>query len=129
MGIAAEVKKLGLPKNSYIVVGSGIMSALNIRDSNDIDLTVTHDVFVMLQKQGWEKGESDFTNVLQKYPFDVGEEWAGKTSEELLSTATVIDGVPFLSLGDLRDWKQKHARPKDLQDICLIDNYLALRHR
>ncbi len=128
MDIIAEVKKLCLPKNSYIVVGSGIMSALNIRDSDDIDLTVSHEVFVMLQEQGWKKGESAYTEVLKKGLFDVGEEWLGKTTDELLGASTVINEVPFLSLTDLRDWKQKHARPKDLQDIDLIDDYLASQY-
>jgi len=124
MNIVDEVQKLGLPADSYIVVGSGILAALNIRDSNDIDMIVSSEIFEMLQKQGWEEGEWVDQKVLKKGLFDVGKIWSGKSVDELLRTSTVINGIPFLTLSDLREWKQEHARPKDLQDVVLIDRYL-----
>ena len=47
------------------------------------------------------------------------------TLEQLLETATVIDGVPFASLEEVRKWKAGGERPKDVADLALIDAYLA----
>jgi hypothetical protein len=127
MNIVDEVQKLNLPPNSFVVVGSGILGALNIRKSDDIDLIVSDDVFDHLQAQGWqEEGWAD-QKVLKRGVFDVGRTWSGKTVDELLKTSIIIHGIPFLSLYDLREWKQEQARQKDLQDIILIDEYLKLK--
>lgn len=36
--IIAKVKKLKLPKNSYVVFGSGPLAAAGIREADDIDM-------------------------------------------------------------------------------------------
>ena len=43
------------------------------------------------------------------------------TLEQLLASATVIDGIPFASLEEVRKWKVASGRPKDLADVKLID--------
>lgn len=124
MNIAKKVQDLNLPENSFIVVGSGILSALGIRESQDIDLIVSVDVFDTLKKQGWDVGNWPDQVSLTKEVFDVGTQWSGLTVKELLVNATIIDDIPFLSLSDLRAWKLLKARPKDISDVALIDTYL-----
>lgn len=46
------------------------------------------------------------------------------TVEEMIKSADLIDKLPFLDLRLLRKFKLKKARPKDLVDINLIDNFL-----
>ena len=124
MNIAKKVHGLKLPENSFIVVGSGILSALGIRESQDIDLIVSVDVFEHLKKQGWYIGSWPDQETLAKDYFEVGTRWSGISVKELLTGAIIIDGIPFLSLNDLRAWKLLKARPKDIRDVNLIDAYL-----
>lgn len=124
MNIKKEINSLNLPPNSYMVVGSGIFGALGIRESDDIDLIVSSEAFQQLISLGW-KQELENTGIILKHdPYDVGRYWQGKEVETWLPRATIIDGVPYLSLSDLRVWKSDRARPKDLVDVQLIDEYL-----
>ena len=43
----------------------------------------------------------------------------------LIKTATLIDGVYFASLAEVRKWKLSSCRLKDHADIDLIDAYQA----
>jgi hypothetical protein len=40
-----ELKKLNLPLGQYAIFGSGILSALNIREASDLDIVVKSDIF------------------------------------------------------------------------------------
>ena len=124
MDIVQKINNLNLPPRNFIVVGSGIMQVLGIRQSSDVDLIVSEEVFHLLGEQGWEHGEWPDQPVLKRDVFDVGTHWEGKRLAELLQAATTIEDVPFLSLHDLRLWKVNQARPKDLVDVGLIDEYL-----
>lgn len=51
MNITKKVQDLNLPENSFIVVGSGILSVLGIRESHDIDLIVSVEIFEQLKNK------------------------------------------------------------------------------
>ena len=54
-------------------------------------------------------------------------DWGGATTaEEVVASATIIDGVPFINLTELLKFKRALGRAKDLPDI-LIEEYLARR--
>lgn len=129
MDIADQIAGLQLPKDSYLVVGSRVLQALGLRPSDDIDMIVTEPVFdELLARPGWRQGSWDGQLTLQHGPFDIGTRWDTLPIAELLPRALIINGVPYLSLQDLRDWKIKYQRPKDLTDVALIDSYLATLH-
>lgn len=127
MDFKNKIAELQLPENSYIVVGSGILSALGIRESSDIDLVVSDDVFQSFGEAGWKQGLWGDDPVFQKDIFDVCNVWYGKTVEDLLHHAQVVDGVPYLSLDDVYEWKRQKGREKDLRDMELIDEYRVTR--
>ena len=128
--ILAKVKSLNLPENSFIVFGSGPLAALGIREVNDIDLLVSKELREQLKKAGWEeqyKGPDD--TPIAWGDFEAHDNWNfspyAPTFRELLSRATVIEGVPFASIEDVRKWKDASRRGnKDVTDIQLIDQYL-----
>lgn len=122
-----KILELKLPSNQFIVVGSGVMAALGIRESDDIDLIVSQAIFDNLDSLGWERDTWVDQTVLKSGPFDIGRTWDGKTVDELMKTAIVIEGIPYLNLSDLRKWKQARGRDKDIRDIELIDAYLEAR--
>lgn len=131
--IIAKVKELGLPEGSYVVFGSCPLAAAGLREAGDIDMLVTTKLLRSLEAAGWkqvEKGRGDTPFVHDV--FEAHDNWDFShyrpTLAGLLMTATVIDGVPFASLEEVRKWKAASGRPKDLKDIELIDACLAQRN-
>ena len=128
--IIEKVKSLGLPPDSYVVFGAGPLAAAGLREASDIDMYVTPEVIEMKKKEGWkflDKGGKD--KPLTHDVFEMHTNWDfghgyNPLFDELMSRAQVIDGVTFASLTDVRTWKVACNRPKDLEDIVMIDNYL-----
>jgi hypothetical protein len=128
--IVNKVKALNLPQGSYIVFGSCPLAAIGIREAGDIDILISDEVLEDLKKAGWQeldKGPND--KPLTYDVFEAHNSWNFSsykpTLEHLLSSAMLVDGVPFASLEEVKKWKQSSGRPKDLNDIELIDEYLA----
>ncbi|HEX4774378.1 MAG TPA: hypothetical protein VH234_02585 [Candidatus Saccharimonadales bacterium] len=128
--IIKKVKALNLPKGSYIVFGSCPLALAGLREANDIDLLVNDKLLNRLRAEGWKqtnKGPHDKPLVWDV--FEAHNKWNFSayqpTLEQLLETALVIEDVPFASLDEVRQWKVASGRPKDLEDIALIDAYFS----
>ena len=126
--IISKVKSLNLPNDSYVVFGSCPLAIAGIREANDIDLFVSPEVFAKLRKAGWQalhKGHND--DPLIQGVFEAHDNWDfsaySPTLKHLLGSATVVDDIAFASLEEVRKWKVATARPKDLADIKLINEY------
>ena len=115
MNIKQQLKKQNLPKGSYIVTGSGILSALGIRESADIDLVVSSSVLPLFSSE---------TSGL----FEPNTDWFGKTLDDLLPNACYIDGIPYLSLKGVVEYKARLAREKDKNDLALINKFRQSSH-
>lgn len=129
MEIFKEMKKLNLPSDKYVVVGSGIMAALGIKKANDIDLVVTKDLFKVLSEQDWQKikrpnGEPGLEKGKVAAYLDVNCGNFNPTTEELIKDAEIIHDIPFISLRTLVKFKEEYGREKDKKDIDLINKYL-----
>lgn len=129
MDFKEHIASLKLPKGSFIVVGSGILGALGIRESSDIDLVVDEVVFRNFKDLGWDTGLWGDKTVYQRGVFDIGNDWYGETAQDLLQRAQVIDDVPYLSLNEVYEWKKTKGREKDLRDIALIDDFRLQQKR
>ena len=56
--IIDKIKELNFPSGEYVVVGSGILSALGIRESNDIDIAVLPKLHrELVANEEWKKDE------------------------------------------------------------------------
>ena len=102
------------------------MAIAGIREANDIDLLVSEEVYAKLRQKGWQELHKSPNDIpLVQDVFEAHENWNfspySPTLEHLLGTVTVIDGVPFASLQEVRKWKAASGRSKDLADIELID--------
>ena len=134
MNVIDEVKKLGLPPKKYVVVGSGIIAARGIKETHDVDIVVTADIFKEFKaKEGWDQipwSHDDHAGqvFLRKGHFELyldvncGNFWP--TTEELIARADIIDGVPFAGFKDTVAFKKAYGRDKDAKDIELIQDYL-----
>lgn len=131
MNIIQKIKELNFPKDQYIVVGSGILDVLGIRKSDDIDIAVTKDLHQKLRQTGeWEEHERyDRIRVfLKKDVYEIIPQlnWENynTTTEEAISSALVIEDIPFMNLEELIKFKTALGREKDFKDIELINEYL-----
>ena len=130
---AERVKELGLPLDQIIIIGSGILDQLGIRQSADIDVATNREALEEIARSdGWvEKLDKNQRQYLVKYDGSVeiwdGWEIDGRIVEygELLYYAVEYDGVKFVNLDFLRRWKSWRGREKDIQDVRLIDEWRA----
>ncbi len=133
MNIFEEIEKLNFPSDQYIVVGSGIMAAKGIRQTKDLDIIVTPELFEKCKAEGWEvhpwtKQGIPGKEWLRKGAVEVYVQLSRKTggisAKELLQNAEVINSAPFINLESLMDFKSEYGRPRDFEDIEIIKNYL-----
>lgn len=130
---AKRVKELGLPLDQIIIIGSGVLDQLGIRQSADIDVAAGREVLEKIARSGgWAKKlDKNQRRYLVKCDGSVeiwdGWEIDGRVVEydELLDYTVEHDGVKFVSLDFLRRWKSWRGREKDMQDMKLIDEWRA----
>jgi hypothetical protein len=134
MTIFERIKMLNFPFGKYVVVG-GAMEAHGIRTANDIDIVVTQDLFNELEKESWDEIKTypeqsyGIKKILKKEGLDIISHYSYnedyyKPAEELMASADIIEGIPFVSLHELLQWKKAAKREKDIQDVLLIEKYL-----
>jgi hypothetical protein len=115
------------------VVGSGIMAAKGIRSTNDLDIVATPELFNKCKAEGWRaypwtkkhiEGKEWLKKDNVELYMQLSRKTGGITAGELLEDSEVIHGIPFITLESLVDFKIEYGRPKDFEDIKLIEKYL-----
>ena len=127
--IAKRTRVLGLNAGEYALFGSVPLAAHGIRESQDIDMLVTHEAYQRLKDQGWEV--EVFPNgreMLRKDCFEAGEDWNYGTYNpdpaKLIKEADIIEGIPVVRLEEALAWKKALRREKDLKDVELIEEFM-----
>jgi len=130
MNIIKKIKELNFPPNQYVVVGSGILDVLGIREASDIDIAVTNDLHQKLRETGEWKEYERYDRIRVFLKKDVYEiipqlDWESynTTTEEAISSAVIVEDIPFMNLDELIKFKTALGREKDFKDIKLIKNY------
>lgn len=129
-----KLDELGLNQDNSCVIGSGILQALGIRESKDIDVVVSEEMFNTLKQSGkFTVGEAFGHEILRDDIFEIGAVWnvSGKPYklEDLKKESTIIDDVQYVSLEFLYQVKKSWAtlddpRQKDIDDVKLIEKYI-----
>lgn len=124
-----QLDKLKLPKGKYVVVGSGSMAALGIREANDLDVLVTMDLWDQLAKNNPVVMSGKTENIIFGDMQILGNGSMYRVPEiapidKMIKTAEIIGDHRFLTLQLVRKFKLNQAREKDLKDVELIDEYL-----
>lgn len=135
MDIKENLNKLGLDTNNSIVVGSGILSALNLRESKDIDLVVSEKKFIELSaNSNFKRLQISGREILSDGLFEIGTTWGvlgtAVSFQDLLNSSIIINDVRYCSIDYLlkvkRYWIMNGGvRQKDGDDVKLIEQYLA----
>jgi hypothetical protein len=128
------VRELDLPRHEYAIFGGACLTAHNIRETEDLEIFVTDNLYQTLVQEGWDERVTFSTNadyvteMVQKVAVLAfrqcgSDKWIPDV-DTYIRSPELIDGVLFMPLEAMRAWKAKTARPKDLVDVGLIGNYL-----
>ena len=135
MEIKNKLIELGLNSENAVVIGSGILNALNLRESKDIDVVVTEEKYKELSDNSrFKKEQNHGREILDDGLFEIGTSWTvvGKNwkFEDLLNHSTTIDSVRYNTVEFLLDAKRRwiadgEGRQKDIDDVKLMEQYLS----
>jgi len=123
-----ELRRLRLPMNDLLLVGSTTMALLGMKENDDIDIWCTNRAFNLMkndpnlkpvQKQGRlfyesKTGNIEISNIM---PCTKG------SITNYLKRSILIYGIHFQSVDDLIEWKKCMGRPKDRQHLKLLLQY------
>jgi SulP family sulfate permease len=121
------IKSLGLDAESYVVVGGAVLEALGLRDTKDIDIAVTDEVYALYRDEHhWHEYRlENGKKVLSHDGFNLVHSWVGYKWKSLSSDPMIIDGIPFLNPQLLLNAKKRLGRRKDASDARLVASYLS----
>lgn len=132
MEIFERIRKFNLPAGQYAVFGSALLDAWGLRPAKDLDIIVTPELFEQLKNQEWEEIQANGFTILRKEDADVTTVQDKPTDGDynpdrlqLIEEAIYINGLPFVKIEEVIACKRAYNRPKDQQDIKLIEEYLA----
>jgi len=129
------IDALNLPKGEWVVFGGACLTAHGIRETTDLELFVTARLYDELKSGGWEERVTGSTGA--RYVMKVHEnipvlafitcgsdQWRPQV-EKYLQKPEAISGIPCMPLTEMYSWKAATARPKDLSDLVLMDDYFG----
>ncbi|MDD4662226.1 MAG: hypothetical protein PHG24_03010 [Candidatus Pacebacteria bacterium] len=139
MKIKNYLDKFKLNKDNCIVVGSGILKALNLRENKDIDVITTKEKYEeLLSNPNFEEKQSHGHGVLTDDLFEISIDWTVLdktwTFKDLTNQSIIIDDVRYTTIEFLlkakKSWIEKgEIRQKDLDDVQLMEDYLLNKKR
>lgn len=129
----SALKQYNLPAGKYAIGGSGPLGIRGIREINDIDILVSDELRDDLIKKYGIVDDGKTKKV--SFPNgDIDAFWEGSfytqkgdpndpKVKDIILHAEIIDDLPFESLDNIIYFKRKMNRPKDLEDIKLIEKW------
>lgn len=131
-----DLKSLNLPFGRFALFGSAPICVRGLREcGHDLDLIVTEGLWdEHSKKEEWEKNINEYGieylklrgNEIELYKTWYPGEW---DLSKIISESETIDGLPFVRLHTVREWKKAFGREKDKKDIALIDEFLAKQEK
>ena len=121
------VQLLALNHNDYVVIGGTVLEALHMRETKDVDLVVSDEVYTQYRDvHHWKEYVQDNgKKTLSHEGYTMMHTWMGNSLKHLARDSFDIDGVPLINLERLIEGKRHLGRRKDMADITLLTDYLA----
>lgn len=119
------VHRLDLKRGSFVVIGGAVLEVLNLRETSDVDIVVSDDVYEHYRdvKQWAEFVQDNGKKVLSHDGYNLMHTWMGNNLKHLLHHSFEVDKVAFMSVDELIEAKRHLGRAKDLEDIMLLESY------
>jgi len=121
-----EIKKLNLPKNKFVIFGSGPLVIRDLRKNKDIDIIVKEDLWKELIKK-YKVKDNKLIEIGNMEIFKDWKPWFNDANK-LIDDADIIEGFRFVKLKYVLKWKKEFNREKDRRDVKLIENYLKCQN-
>lgn len=135
MDIKKQFSLYNISLQESVVIGSGILQVVGLRQARDFELIVTQQCYQKLLASGLFEQKKRHTTVwLEKDAISVATQWTIVdevwTFERLLDHSEIIHGVRYITVEFLFHAKSQwllngEFRQKDKDDIVLMDAYLA----
>lgn len=129
------MKDVNLDAENCVVIGSGILSAYGVRESNDIDVVTDTETYGRLAGDPrFAKTENHGREILSDALFEIGKGWdvlgMFHAFEDLVKHSVVVGDVRYVTLEFLlavkKSWlHDENVRQKDIDDVKLIEQNLA----
>lgn len=115
---------LKLPKDQYLIWGSGPLAIRGLRAAQDIDLVVSKPLWKDLSQSYPVSGPKK--NRINIGELDIWSDLLNLSDriEEVIQDSDIIEGYPFMKLSYTVEWKTHWNSAKDPKDIALIEKYL-----
>ena len=107
-----ELDKLNIPKEDYVIFGSGPMAIKGLLEPTDLDVVVREDVY---KEMFGDKEPIRIGNIELSYT------WPNIDTEELFKNINWIDDYPFVSMDKVKLYKKQMNRKKDIEDLNLLN--------
>lgn len=118
-----RLRAMRLPPDSYAVFGSGPLAIRGlIADVGDLDVIVRDVAWRRVKHQGKVAMHGDHATVDLGNGLTFGRSWAYGDFDiaRLIDTADIIEGLPFVRLESVVEYKRIAARTKDLHHLELM---------
>jgi hypothetical protein len=128
--LVQQLLSLELPPEDFVIFGSGPLLAHGIKDN-------VPDLDVLARGEAWRKATefetpepapSGIGKVIRPFGdnIEIFDDWMPKGWDvnELIDKADVIEGIRFIPLKTVLEWKEFVHRPKDEDDIALLRKHL-----
>lgn len=125
------VDNLNLDSDAFIVVGSGVLAVLELREAGDVDIIVSPETFQRFEANpAWQRKIVEDGNCsLVRGDCELMLDWDSPNKkpnlQDLKQDECTLNGIPFISPSRLLAWKERARRPKDLKDIEILRTYLS----
>lgn len=126
----SELQTLNLPPDKFAITSSGPLGVRKMREINDFDLIVYPMLWDELAKKYPVDKDGDFESIyigniqiLGGLSYFTDPQYGSVQTQ--IDSADIIDGIRYVQLPTILAIKKNKTRPKDIQDVKLIERYLA----
>lgn len=125
-----RVKEMKLPIGKYALFGSAPLGIRELKECSDIDLIVVEELWQRYKNEhGWEyKITENGVEHIESNDGDIEiwHDWRPWYQDitRFINNAEIIDGLPFVKIEYVLEWKRKFGREKDLKDIEITEKFL-----
>jgi hypothetical protein len=119
-----ELRAIDLPREQYAVFGSGVLARHGIRENRDLEIIVTPELWEELTKTHAPYASKPFAVKLSEHIDACKDFFPGDDPTIFIQQADIHEGIRFVRIERMLDWKRRMARSKDLEDVQLIEGYL-----